>query len=289
MKLHKKTPACAVYFLAGTLPVTALLHLRQLSLFGMVSRLEQNPLKTLALETLIEAKPSNKSWFQSVRDLCVMYCLPHPIHLLEYPLRKEKFRDLCKQKVHQYWHQKLSQEVNVLPSLQYLAPQFLSLSHPHPLWSSLDGNPYQTKAACIQALFLSGRYRSERLCRFWSQNVAGVCLLPACKKSEIPENVEHILLHCSGLSAERRRLEMFTSKYTHDKAPIQLITNTYLYLAPDNLRVQFLLDCSVLPLVIAAYQTHGSVIHQQLYKISRTWCRTLHLARMKALGRFCRM
>ena len=289
MKLHNKTPGCAVYFLAGSLPVSALLHLRQLSLFGMVSRLEQNLLKTLAIETLIEAKPSNKSWFQCVRDLCVMYSLPHPIHLLENPLPKDKFRHLCKQKVHQFWHQRLSHDVNMLPSLKYFVPQYLSLSHPHPLWSSLNGNPYETKAACIQALFLSGRYRSERLCRFWSQNKAGVCLLPACKNSNISEDIEHILLQCISLNAERRWLEMFTSKFAADKPPVQMIINTYLYSVHDNIRVQFLLDCSVLPLVITAHQKYGHEIHQHLFKVSRTWCRSLHLARMKALGRFCKM
>ena len=117
----------------------------------------------------------------------------------------------------------------------------------------------------------------------------GVCLLPACKNSNISEDIEHILLHCNNLNAEQRRLEMFTSKFTHDKPPIQLIINTYLYSATDSLRVQFLLDCSVLLLVITSYQVHGSVIHQQLYKISRTWCRTLHVARMKALGHLCKI
>ena len=289
MKLHKKTPGCAVYFLAGTLPAPALLHLRQLSILGMVSRLERNVLKTLGLETLIGSKPSNKSWFQNIRDLCLMYCLPHPITLLENPLPKSKFNDLCKQKVLQYWHRKLSLEVATLPSLHYLVPQFLPLSQPHPLWSSLDGNPYQTKAACIQALFLSGRYRTERLCRFWSHNKAGICLLPVCKNFNISEDLEHILLHCVGLSAERRRLQDFTTKFISDKPIAKTITSAYLFFAPDNVRMQFLLDCSVLPQVITAYQSHGPIIHQQLFRISRTWCRSLHIARMKALGRYIKI
>jgi hypothetical protein len=47
MKLHDRTPDCAVYFLAGSLPATALLHLRQLSLLNMISHLEGNTLKSL--------------------------------------------------------------------------------------------------------------------------------------------------------------------------------------------------------------------------------------------------
>ena len=38
MKLHDRTSDCVVYFLAGSLPGAALLHLRQLSIFGMITR-----------------------------------------------------------------------------------------------------------------------------------------------------------------------------------------------------------------------------------------------------------
>ena len=167
MKLHDKTPDCAVYFLAGSLPGTALLHLRQLSLFSMICHLEGSILKSLLTNILIEAKPAANSWIQKVKDICIQYQLPHPLHLLKSPMPKPRFKTLCKQKVSEHWHNKLSQEAD-LPSLAYLQPSFLSLSSPHPIWTSLDGNPYQAKAARIQALFFSGRYRSERLCRFWS-------------------------------------------------------------------------------------------------------------------------
>ena len=66
MKLHDQTPDSAVYFLAGSLPATALLHLHQLSLFGMIGSLDHNLLKTLALNTLVEAKPSARSWLYKV-------------------------------------------------------------------------------------------------------------------------------------------------------------------------------------------------------------------------------
>ena len=69
MKLHDRTPDSAVYFLAGSLPCRALLHLRQLSLFVMICLLDQNILRNLAMSILIEAKPSAKSWFQQIRHL----------------------------------------------------------------------------------------------------------------------------------------------------------------------------------------------------------------------------
>ena len=288
MKLYDKTPDSAVYFLAGSLPASALLHLRQLSLFSMISHLEENTLKTLAKSILIEAKPSAKSWFQEIRNICIQYGLPHPISLLENPMRKEPFMKICKLKVLEYWHLKLSMDAN-LPSLQYLHPSFLSLSLPHPIWTSLDGNPYQAKAARIQSLFLTGRYRSERLCRFWSSNREGYCLLSTCKEDKLFEDIEHILLRCSGLSDERRRLNRFTNEYVSDKPVLKKIVERYLFSGVEDDCMQFLIDCSVLPMVITAYHAHGKTIHQQLFKISRTWCRSLHVARMKALGRYTKL
>ena len=251
----------------------------------MICSLDDNVLKFLAKDILIQAKSSAKSWIQDVRDLTIQYQLPHPLLLLENSLPKDKFKQLCKQKVLEYWHEKLSRDA-ALPSLEYLQPSSLSLSHPHPIFSSLDGNPYQAQASRIQALFLTGRYRSERLCRFWSTNKNGVCLLEPCRSQELFEDVHHIILRCSGLTAVRRRLLTFTREYAADKPVLKEIVETYLCSDNDDLRMQFIIDCSVLPLVISSYQLHGPIIHQQLFKITRTWCRSLHVARMKALGRY---
>ena len=39
LKIHTSTSECVVWFLASCLPVEALLHLRQISLFGMITSL----------------------------------------------------------------------------------------------------------------------------------------------------------------------------------------------------------------------------------------------------------
>jgi len=82
--------------------------------------------------------------------------------------------------------------------LRFFIPSFLSLLKPHPIWTSLDGNPYQTKAAKIQALFLSGRYRTKRLCRFWSSNSNGYCLLNSWLNLKYFDDWNHVLLHDAG-------------------------------------------------------------------------------------------
>ena len=283
MKLHDRTPDSVVFFLAGSLPITALLHLRQLSLFIMICHLNGNILNILTKDLLIASKPSTRSWSYGLQGLCIQYELPHPLHMIDYPIPKDYFKKLCKQKVLEYWHKRLTLKAG-LPSLQYLHPSFLSLTRPHPIWTSLDNNPYQAKAARIQALFLSGRYRAARLTRFWSHNKDGFCVLPICKNQNIYEDIEHIFLRCQGLTDVRRRLEEFTREYIWDKPALKPVINAYLFSSEDRLRMQFFLDCSVLPLVILIYQQNGPVIHQHLFRISRTWCRSLHVARLKRLG-----
>ena len=62
-KLHDDTPQAFIYFMAGSLPAIAILHLRQLSLFGMISRLPGDPLQNLAKQILITSKQNDISWF----------------------------------------------------------------------------------------------------------------------------------------------------------------------------------------------------------------------------------
>ena len=52
-RLHDKTPECFINFMAGNPGATAILHMRQLSLFGMICRLRDNILNELASHTLL--------------------------------------------------------------------------------------------------------------------------------------------------------------------------------------------------------------------------------------------
>ena len=93
LRLLSNTPQPVLYFLAGSLPEEALVHLRQLSLLGMITRLQGSTLHKHALNSL-DSKPSSASWFHRVRDLCLQYQLPHPVFLLSAatPLSKEAYK-----------------------------------------------------------------------------------------------------------------------------------------------------------------------------------------------------
>ena len=196
------------------------------------------------------------------------------------------FKNLCKLKVSEFWRSKLCVDVRSL-ALPYLNPNYLSLDKPHPIWTSIEsGNPYEVKAAVIQATFFCGCYRSERLRRHWSiTNPDGFCLMDSCSDLELHENIEHVLIHCFGLTDDRRWLEAFTYKYLAELPLIREIVLPYLFSSDYNIRCQFLIDCSVLPNVISKTQVFGQDVLFHCFKITRTWCHSLHLARLRNLGR----
>ena len=120
-------------FLAGSLPGRALLHLRQLSLFCMITHLpKNNPLLLRAKHALLTGTKQCKSWFLIIRDICLLYSLPHPLTMLDNPPKKETFKKLAKAYVISYWEKKLRAEAALLPSLAFFHPEFHSLCTPPP-------------------------------------------------------------------------------------------------------------------------------------------------------------
>ena len=175
-KLLPKTPRCVVYFLGGSLPAQAIVHLRMLTIFGMVTRLRGNPLNIHARNILITAKTTSKSWFCQLRDICLKYQLPNPLSILENPPQKESFKRLIKSHVVDYWEQTLRGEASLLPSIPNFKPEFMSLKKPHPIWATAGSSTYEVSKAIQQARFLSGRYRSESLMKHWNnKNKQGYC------------------------------------------------------------------------------------------------------------------
>ena len=195
-------------------------------------------------------------------------------------LSKVAFKIFAKRHVWNYWEIKVREEASPLIFLRYFKPAYMSLAKPHPIFTTAKSSPYEVTKASIQALFLSGRYRTERLSRHWSQNPEGFCLTPSCVGKYIPEDEEHILLHCESMSSMRQNLVSFTTNYV---ASVPLLSNILLTLTrPDHpLYFQFLIDCSVIPQVISLAQVHGQEVLYHLFKVTHTWCYSLQ----KILGR----
>ena len=248
----------------------------------MVARLPRDPLNIHARNILTAAKSSSKSWFIQIRNIYLQYNLPHPLRILENPPCKEKYKKLIKSKITDYWEAKLRGEASLLSSLVHFKPEYMSLIKPHPIWSTAGNNPYEISKAIQQVRFLSGRYRSQSLVSHWSPNGDGSCLSPTCKEEK--ETTEHILLDCKAYNDCKSRLY---SLWLSAKIPevhellLEALTSERAYL------LQFILDCSVLPQVIRANQAkNGDFILNELFYYTRSWCFSIHKARMKMLGRW---
>ena len=288
LKLHQATPDPVVWFLAGSLPAEAVLHLRMFSLFGMLTRLYagNNVLANHAREIFATAKPSSRSWFLEIRKISLKYLLPHPITFLDSPPTKESFKKLVKSAVIDFWEQKFRAEAAFLKegSLKYFDPSFMSLSRTHPLFTTCDSSPYEVKKAVIQARYLSGRARVESLTRHWDMsNKEGIC--PLCSiVSPTVGTIEHLLLSggCPALVEARLSMLAFINAYLVPR-PYLLPLFQALWQVEDSMTMQFLLDCSVIPRVIQMSQQSENPVMKDIFYITRTFVFKIYVTRRRLL------
>ena len=284
-RLHIKTPRSIIFFLAGSLTGEAILHMRQLALFSMICHLQDDPLHHHARYVLTMLPPSSHSWFHQVRDICLQYDLPHPLTLLEKPVPKEPFKRLVKLKVTEYWQHVLASECSspTMTSLRYFNPFRASLQHPHPMWTSSAGNSFECSKSTVLARMVSGRYRTEMMCRFWSANRNGYCLSVTCQ--QVCGDLEHLLIVCPALDHIRHRLHSLWCLKTVYCAPLH---NLILKILGSNseTQVRFILDSTAFPEVIYLGQTLGHEIVDTVMYLTRTWAFAIHRQKLKMLGRW---
>ena len=284
-KLHSKTPRSVIHFLSGTLPFSAHLAIRQLSLFIMICNKPNNQLHLHAKYILTFLGPSSKSWFLQIRNICQEYDLPNPLSLLQNPPKKSSFKKLVKLKVAEYWHKCLSTEglSSFNSSIRYLSPKKCSLINMHPLWKFAKNNPYEVNKAIIVARMLSGRYRTESLSRFWSQNSAGYCEATTCK--DVVGDLEHLLLDCPGLHVDRTRIfNLWLSSSTEFPPVFSLLLQKMASEKHDL--IHFILNTSADHDVIAMTQTYGEMVLDHMMYLTRTFAYTMHKKKLQITGRW---
>ena len=283
LRLHDRTPRSVVYFLAGTLPIRAVLHQKILSLFRMVCHLHGDPLNEHAKHVLLQTGSCNKSWFVQLRNICLLYGLPHPLQLLDNPPKKEIFKSLVKKMVVRYWNDILIKEAQELHSLSYFNPRVHSLTLPHPLWVAAGSSHYKVNQATILARMVSGRYRTEKLCRFWSDNPGGYCLASTCNK--VSGDLEHLLLHCPALSlAKSNLLDMW--QYMAAQYPeLQSLVRQVLQ-GPDILKMIFILDPTSISAVDHLVQQYGMQVLDLIFNMTMSFAYGLHRKKLIIIGRW---
>ena len=161
----------------------------------------------------------------------------------------------------------------------------MSLSRPHPLLSSAGSSPSKVSMASVQALMLSGRYRTQSLMRHWHKYAKSNCLLSSqCLLED--ENIPHVLQLCPALNTTRDKLLNFTQNYCSNLPDIMSKLILKLCHPSSSEFCLFLLDCSALPEVISFAQIYGSGSLVPFFDISRMWIFVLHRERLKRLGRW---
>ena len=251
-----------------------------LTLFGMICRLDNNILNRIARKTLLTSKDTDKNWFCQIRSHCYRYGLPHPLTLLDRPLPKEEFKKLIKLKVAEFWQTQLRSQARELKSLRFFKSEYMSVLSPHPMLTTAR-TTYEINKMIVQLRMLSGRYRVGTLLRHFSPDISGVCEI--CNLED--EDIVHLLVPRCPVLADRREtlLEFAFSTLKHSEAATNIF-NTILS-SDETTFVQFILDCSVHPAVITAAQQDKDIL-TPLYKVTRSWCYTMHRARLKMLNRW---
>ena len=158
----------------------------------------------------------------------------------------------------------------------------MSLNTPHPLWKTCGNNSYEVSKAVIQARFLSGRYRYDKLSSHFVSGGSPICTL--CSNGSIG-SIEHLLQECNVLQNKRSLLiNNLKSNNTISDTSKNIIFK-YLSLKNDS-TIQLILDCSVLPEVIKAKQDENENILEEIFRFTRSWCYTMYQQRLQLQGKW---
>ena len=152
----------------------------------------------------------------------------------------------------------------------------MSLTRPHPIWIACGSNSFQSHKAVIACHMLSGRYLTDKLQRHWTNNREGTCLLPSCS-TQTEGSLEHILLHCSALQCVRSKMFSLCYKVSQESEELSSILCTVIQSRDQQLLMQLILDCSVMPEVINSTQSGSTHTRDRLLYIGRTRCYSVYI------------
>ena len=182
----------------------------------MIARLPTNILHATASTILSSDPDSSKSWFvKNIRHLCRKYSLPSPLQLLQNPPSKNCYKKLIKSRILDYWETHLRAEAAPKPSLIYFKPSFMSLSSPHPMFTTCGSNSFETNKSTCQAALISGRFKTDLLARHWVQeNPEGHCVI--CPNLGLQDTLEHFLITCNTLMPTRETILNYWYSFTEE-------------------------------------------------------------------------
>ena len=132
------------------------------------------------------------------------------------------------------------------------------------------------------AKMITGRYRTERQCRFWSNsNKEGYCLAPTCV--ETLDGLEHLLFTCPALQSDRQKLMQVFSSKAEAFPELSVIMNR-VWGSKTEQKLNFCLDPSSDPEIIILAQSYCQPFLDTIFYLTRTYIYTLHRRKLFSLG-----
>ena len=198
--------------------------------------------------------------------------------ILHSPPSKLKYKKLVKEKILDWWQQKLRSEAAPLDSLSLFNTHFMSLNKTHPIWISAGNSPFEVQKATVQARMLSGRYRTCWLRRHWSGS-NGNCQIPGCH--DTPGTLLHIATgQCPSLATARMNAISSWRNFLIDNHILFPLIRDITLGSPDNF-LAFLVDPTTNRDAIALAQCQREIdIMGKLCYLTRTWLYRMHKERL---------
>ena len=130
---------------------------------------------------------------------------------------------------------------------------------------------------------VSGRYKTEMLCRFWTTNRSGACLAETCEN--VPGTLEHLLIECPAIEHTRHRLRSLWCLKTINCPPLHRLILEILGSSPEH-QVKFILNSTAFPELIKLVQAYGQELQNTVLYLTRTYAFAIHRQKMIHLGRW---
>ena len=136
----------------------------------------------------------------------------------------------------------------------------MSVLRPHPIFSTAETSD-EVNEMIVQVRMLSGRYRVGTLLRHFSPSNTGICEL--CDL-EVEDNAHLLVPRCTFLQERKLLLIEYSNQILQHHVEALNIFHTIFS-------------------VIQAYQKNKLIL-PALFKVTRTWCYSMHRTRLKMLN-----
>ena len=190
--LPRNTANESIYLLLGELPLEAELDCRILTLYGAISRANNNTtLQTLRIRQI--ALGITGSWFFEVTNICHKYKIDVESTLqTSIPWRKDTWKEYVNSAVKGHWLKHLIEATIQKTSTRWISITSFRNLQSHPVWSSCISNSRLVPAAVTRARMLTRNYPVQARKLKYKQTSSALC--PLCGDGE--EDLEHFLLLC---------------------------------------------------------------------------------------------